>query len=151
MASPDPVNLTAIVGAVTGVCALCLSVYNTVAQELQKRTRVSVVASYGLTTPPVTTVIALKCANVGNTDVNLTSCGLSLPGDQTAIFVRPRFLPKTVSARDSVCEVENLDELKDGLRRHGFTGKIEAFGWVDDAVGQRHRSKKPLSIDLDAA
>jgi hypothetical protein len=60
-----------------------------------------------------------------------------------------RFLPKPVTARDSVHEAESLLALKESLLHHGYTGKVEAFGYVDDAVGRRYRSKKPLVIDLD--
>jgi hypothetical protein len=149
MASSDVGSPTAIIGAITGVCALGLSIYNTVIEQRKTRTRVAIEVSFAFTTKPVTTVVAVKGINMGQTDVNFTSCGLAVPGNQYVFFMRTRFLPKTVSARDSVYEVEDLNDIKVGLSDHGFSGKVEAFGFVDDATGRRHRSKKPLIIDLD--
>jgi len=115
---------------------------------MQKRVRVAVSVSYGFKTPDMTTIVAIKCANVGESDVNFTSCGLSLPNDQNVLFIRTQYLPKMVAARDSVTEVEILDDLKQSLARHGYTGKVPAFGYVDDAVGKRHRSKRPVLIEV---
>lgn len=148
MASPtDAPNPTSIIGAITGVCALGLSIYNTIVQQLQQRTSLFVSLSYGLVMPGSTEMVILKFANHGKVNVNVVSCGLLLPGDKT-VTIFPRELPKSVGSRDSAQEFTNLNELKFGMRRHGFSDTVKVFGYVNDALGRQYRSKKPLAIDL---
>jgi hypothetical protein len=132
-----------------------LSTINLYTQRRDKQSRVKVSLSTGIVglAPGVASdaCLFLEASNPGHKAVVVNIPGLELPDGR---FMSFPYSPSNVTfpfklqPEDSCRIAVDLKKAANQLRAEGFNGKITVVGYINDAVGRRHKSK-PYKIDLD--
>jgi hypothetical protein len=138
-----------IVTAAIAAGGLALSIFNTFKQIQSEHRRLDITLGFGLTTGPIVeSVLVLRAANRGSSDVIVVGCGLQLPGPRTAVLIGTREIPKRLVSGDGLIESERLDVFKARMREEGLQGHVPVRAFFNDATGQTHVSRKPLMVDV---
>lgn len=153
----DLKDVATIVVAAAALYGAVLSTFNLVVSRREKRPRLEVTFADGVEVRGGQVggrQVFIQVANIGQRPATVNAPRLRIPNGGQILF-----WPSERSDTKFPCDLqegrsckiwEDRAEIIAALTRSGFTGKLELFAEVDDAVGHTFRSKKPIVVEVGA-
>jgi hypothetical protein len=137
------------VTAIVAIYGALLSTYTFVAHQIEKKPKMRVKISTGLSFMPDGTaspsMVYLTASNIGQRPITLSSYGFQLPNKMT--MFSPRLLPWVQPLPHELLPGTSYrmslyaSALAQSAKEQGYSQKVILIGWYEDAVSRKYKSK----------
>jgi hypothetical protein len=96
-------------------------------------------------------MIIIEIANPGFRPVTISSPYIRLPRGDNLMFPWPTAnvqFPYELGEGKSCCLWVEETEIKQSLKKQGYSGKVELIAYVSDQTGKKYKAKKALKYDV---